>query len=72
MIELNYPVEKVRAGELDSVESGTTQKEKFINASTVQSASENIYLHPDDEMFLPSPLPEPTLTAIRVQGGGGL
>lgn len=72
MIEFNYPVEKVRAGMLDSVESGTTATEKFINESTARSASEYIYLHPHDEAFLPSSLPEPRLSNISAQGGGGL
>lgn len=69
MIEFDYPVEKVRAGMLDSVESGTTATEKLINGSTARSASEYVYLHPDDEAFLPSPLPEPRLSNISAQGG---
>jgi hypothetical protein len=31
---------------------------------SLRSASEYIYHHPDDEGFLPSPLPEPNLTNI--------
>ncbi|MDA4109730.1 hypothetical protein MHOL44478_21085 [Mycobacterium holsaticum DSM 44478] len=64
MIEFDYPVQRVRAGGLDSVESGTVKMEKFINASTVRSASEYVYHHPEDEGFLPCPLPEPTLSNI--------
>lgn len=66
MIEFHYPVEKVRAGRLDSVESGTTATEKCINESTVRSASEYVYLHPDDVSFVPSLLPEPRLSNLSV------
>lgn len=68
MIEFAYPVERVCAGGLDSVEAGTTAMEKFINESTVRTASEYIYLHPEDEDFLPSPLPEPRLSNLSAQG----
>jgi hypothetical protein len=68
MIEFAYPVEQVRAGRLDSVESGTTATEKFINESTVRSASEYVYHHPDDEGFLPTPLPEPRLSNLSIPG----
>lgn len=64
LIEFDYPVQKVRAGDMDTVEAGTTATEKFINESTVGSASEFVYHHPDDEAFLPSPLPDRTLTNI--------
>jgi hypothetical protein len=64
MVEQNFPVEHVREGQLDSVEKGTTAFAKFINESTVRSASEYVYHHPDDEAALPSPLPGPTLTHI--------
>ena len=70
MIEFRYPVERVRAGQLDSAEPGTTAMEKFINESTIRSASEYLYLHPHDESFLPSKLPEPTLSNIEVPGMG--
>lgn len=68
MVEFGYPVEKVRAGRLDSVEAGTTATEKFINESTVRSSSQYVYHHPDDEDFLPSPLPEPTLSNLSIPG----
>lgn len=72
MIEFQYPVERVRAGKLDSSESGTTAMETFINESTIRSASEYLYLHPDDESFLPSKLPEPTLSNFVSPGVGEL
>ncbi len=68
MIDFKYPVENVRAGKMDSVESGTTAMEKFINETTVRSASEYLYLHPEDESFLPSKLPKPRLSNIAVPG----
>jgi hypothetical protein len=68
MIEFDYPVERVRAGQLDSVESGTTGMEKFINESTARSAGEYVYLHPNDECFLPSSLPEPRLSNLSAPG----
>ncbi|CAN5824503.1 hypothetical protein BH09ACT7_BH09ACT7_49350 [soil metagenome] len=70
MIEFQYPVERVRAGQLDSVESGSTAMEKFINESTVRSASQYLYLHPDDDSFLPAKLPEPTLSNMVSPGAG--
>jgi hypothetical protein len=68
MIQTGYPVEHVRAGRLDSVERGTTATEKFINDSTAHSASEYVYRHPDDEDFLPTPLPEPRLSNLSMPG----
>jgi hypothetical protein len=68
MIETGYPVEQVRAGRLDSVERGTTATEKFINDSTVHSASEYVYRHPGDEDFLPTPLPERRLSNLSMPG----
>lgn len=71
LVEGNIPVELVRAGDGDGVEEGTTALEKLINNSTVHSASEYIYHHPEDGSTLPSPLPEPTLTTISRQGQNG-
>ncbi|GAC68871.1 DUF4238 domain-containing protein [Gordonia soli] len=59
LAEAGIPVERVWAGEFDREERGTTAYEKFINESTIDSASECVYLHPDDERFLPNDLPEP-------------
>lgn len=70
MIEAGYPVERVRAGHVDSVERGTTAMERFINESTVNSASEYVYRHPDDADCLPDPLPEPQLSSLSMSGGG--
>jgi hypothetical protein len=48
LTEANVPLERVRAGEFDAVEQGTTIMQKFINESTMQSADEYLYHHPDD------------------------
>ena len=64
LAEANIQVERVRAGEGDIVERGTTALEKLFNNTTVHSASEYIYCHPDDESVLPSPLPEPRLSNL--------
>lgn len=55
LTEAKVPVERVRSGELDVVERGTTVMQMFINEGTVQSASEYVYHHPDDADALPSP-----------------
>jgi hypothetical protein len=68
LAEANIPVQRVPSGEGDGVEEGTTALETFINDSTVGSASEYVYHHPDDGSVLPSPLPEPTLTTFSVPG----
>jgi hypothetical protein len=68
LAEANIPVELLRAGEGDGVEEGTTALANFINHSTVRSASEYVYHHPDDGSTRPSPLPEPTSTTISMQG----
>ncbi|MFE3753154.1 DUF4238 domain-containing protein [Nocardia tengchongensis] len=66
IIESGYPAEDVRAGRLDWVERGTTSMANFINESTVNSASEYIYRHPDDADCLPDSLPEPRLSNLSV------
>ena len=48
LTEANVPLERVRAGEFDAAEPGTTIMQKFINESTEQSAGEYLYHHPDD------------------------
>jgi hypothetical protein len=68
MVEAKIPVERVRAGEFDRMEQGTTAYSKLINHSTVQSAGEFVYHHPDDGQFLPDPLPDPILTTMYVDG----
>jgi hypothetical protein len=55
LTEAKVPVERVRAGELDVVERGTTVMQMFINEGTVQSASEYVYHHPHDADALPPP-----------------
>jgi hypothetical protein len=64
----NVPVERLRAGDGDSTEPGTTSTAKMINHFTVHSASEYVYHHPDDETVLPSPLPEPRPTNLSIPG----
>ena len=66
--EANVPVQRLRAGEADATEPGTTSMARLINDSTVHSASEYIYHHPDDESALPSPLPAPTLSNLSIPG----
>lgn len=72
MIEFRYPVERMHAVQLDPAESGTTAMEKFINESTIGSASEYLYLHPDDESALSPNLPEPMLSNPASLGAGEL
>ncbi|WP_395640355.1 DUF4238 domain-containing protein [Pseudolysinimonas sp.] len=62
-------VERVRAGEFDRVEDGTTKMEKFFNLHTALGASQWLYHHPEDEKFVPAELPEPTPVTIRMSGG---
>lgn len=53
-------IDRVAAGELDAVLTlGSTQMERFFNQHTVSFASKWVFLHPDDERFLPHPLPGP-------------
>lgn len=64
----SLPVEVVQSGELDRCEAGTTLYERFFNRVTVQSASEWLYHHPDDEEFVPDDLPDPEPLSMRMQG----
>ncbi|SHV58814.1 Uncharacterised protein [Mycobacteroides abscessus subsp. abscessus] len=66
--ERNIPVHRLRAGEADESEPGTTAMARLINDLTVNSASEYIYHHPDDEHALPSPLPGPTRSNLAIPG----
>lgn len=68
LAEAKIPVERVRAGEGDGVESGTTALANLFNDATVHSASEYVYHHPDDESVLPSPLPKPRLSNLSAPG----
>lgn len=53
-------IDRVAAGELDAVlPLGSTQMERFFNQHTVSFASRWIFLHRDDERFLPRSLPDP-------------
>jgi hypothetical protein len=62
------PVERVRAGEFDHVEFGTTKLEKFFNLHTAFNASQWIYHHPEDERFVPETLPTANPVTIRISG----
>lgn len=66
--ERNIPVQRLREGEADEIERGTTSLARLINDSTVHSASEYVYHHPDDGDALPSPLPGPTLSKLTIPG----
>ena len=68
LAEAKIPVQRVRAGEGDGVEQGTTALGKLFNDTTVHLASEYLYRHPDDANVLPPQLPEPTLTTISMPG----
>lgn len=63
------PVEKVRDGNLDTSQFGTTALEKLFNEHTVMGASEWLYHHPDDERFVPTDLPAPTPVTMQMSGG---
>ncbi|HRN29426.1 MAG TPA: DUF4238 domain-containing protein [Terrimesophilobacter sp.] len=63
------PVEVLHAGEGDRVEFGTTAYEKFITQHTAGGASLWLYRHPDDEKFVPHPLPNPRPHSMRMRGG---
>jgi|GEM_PF-1436321 hypothetical protein len=58
----------VLRGALDHIESGTTAHEKLFNEHTAHSAREYIYLHPEDERFIPPNLPEPNLINVHPMG----
>lgn len=62
----HFAVERVRAGELDSLKAPDTQMERFLNDQTVRYASKYLYLHPDDERFLPDVLPDPRPTSVEM------
>lgn len=63
------PVEDLHAGKGDRAELGTTAYEKLINGHTAGGASLWLYRHPDDEKFVPHPLPKPRPHSMRMQGG---
>lgn len=65
----NVPVQTVRDGRFDFVQTGSTAMEKFMNANTIDSASMWLYHHPDDERFVPDRLPEPSPVTMGFVGG---
>jgi len=58
----------VLRGEIDVVRSGTTMMERLFNQHTAYHASEYLYLHPDDEKFVPGELHEPILVKVAMEG----
>lgn len=58
LAERDVPVEMVRQGRLDTRQEGTTALERTINHSTVTNAAEWLFHHPDDDRFVPAPLPD--------------
>ncbi|RYB88330.1 DUF4238 domain-containing protein [Nocardioides glacieisoli] len=66
LIELKIPVEHVHRGRADAIEAGTTSMEKFLNSYTVANAAESIFHHPDDEAFVPEPLPSPEPVTMKM------
>jgi Protein of unknown function (DUF4238) len=67
-IDAGIAVERVQHGEADLVRFGTTALEKFFNFSTVATASEWLFHHPDDASFVPAELPDPRPVTLRMQG----
>lgn len=63
------PVERIREGQLDHAEQGTTYMERFLNGLTVGNASKWIYHHPEDGKFVPMTLPEPSPVSMEMFGG---
>lgn len=70
VMDAGVPVEKVWAGEIDVVQIGTTQMEKFFNGYTVNGASKWIFHHPDDGDFVPADLPDPRPVDVNMSGAG--
>lgn len=68
MMDNGIPVEKVRAGEFDIVQAGTTAMERIFNEHTASSASLRLFHHPDDARFVPSGLPDPSPVTMSLQG----
>ena len=68
LMEAGIPVERVHRGEFDRTQDPTTVLERFFNLHTVSGASEWIFHHPNDDNFVPSPLPSPNLVTVRMEG----
>lgn len=61
-------IEDVLTGRFDRTDPGTTAAEKFFNSSTAQSARAWVYHHPDDEKYVPHPLPESEQVSVKLFG----
>lgn len=60
-------IDRVADGEIDTeLRVGTTQMERLFNDHTVGFASKWVFLHPDDERFLPVELPEPSPVSMQM------
>lgn len=68
LIDANVPVELVHNGKADAVQSGTTKMERFFNLQTAVGASEWLFHHPDDQRFVPEPLPSARPHAMEMSG----
>jgi hypothetical protein len=62
----NLSFEEVVAGSHDTARVGTTELERALNEQTARTASKWIYVHPDDERFVPQHLPEPTPVSMHM------
>jgi hypothetical protein len=62
-------LENIQFGLCDQVQVGNTETEKLINDHTIAATSKRLYLHPGDQRFLPSDLPESRDMKVRVSGG---
>lgn len=69
-IEAEIPSERVQAGEADQSRPGTTRLEKFFNYTTIASASQWVFHHPEDGALIPEELPDPTPVTMRMGGLG--
>lgn len=67
-MERNIAVERVRAGEFDFAQPGTTALEKLFNEHTATSASMRLFHHPEDARFVPSELGAASPLTMSLQG----
>ena len=66
LIDGGLPVERTHEGAVDMTVTGTTAYERLLNHSTVVNASEWLFHHPNDERFVPAPLPDPSHVTIKM------
>jgi len=68
VIAEQVPVERVRAGHIDTKQRGATALEKLFNERTTNSASIWLYHHPADGKFVPNDLPDASPVTSAVMG----